>query len=136
MPLVNPPVIIQNNGTTQGAVNTLDLTTGISATVSGNVATISVSGGGGSATITQIEVDFGTAPVRTKTFTVTDASVSTTSHLVVTQSGTAATGRQADENEMDPILFSGTPGSGQFTLIANALTGPVSGKYKVNYMVG
>lgn len=135
MPLVNPPVIVQNAGTTQGAVNTLNFTGSISASVSGNVATVSVSGGG-SATIIQIEIDFGASPVRTKHFTVTDATVSAASHLMINQSGTAATGRQADENEMDPILFSGTPGSGQFTLIANALTGPVVGKYKVNYMVG
>jgi len=135
MPLVNPPVVVQNNGTTQGAVNTLNLTTGISAVVTGNVAVISVTGGG-STTITEIEIDFGTSPTRTKTFTVTDASVSTSSKIVVSQSGHAATGRQSDENEMDPILFSGTPGSGQFTLIANALTGPVAGKYRANYMVG
>lgn len=137
MPLHNPPVIIQDEGTTQGAVNTINFVgTPVTATVSGNVATVIVTGGGGSASITQIEIDFGVSPTRTKTFSITDASVSSTSNLVITQSGKAATGRQADENEMDPILFSGTPGSGQFILIANALTGPVTGKYKVNYMVG
>ncbi len=135
MPLVNPPVIIQDNGTTQGAVNTINFTGSASASVSGNVATISVSGGG-SSTVTMIQVNFGTAPVRTKTFTVTDATVTTSSRLMITQSGTAATGRQADENEMDAILFSGVPGSGQFTLIANTFTGPVTGLYNVNYIVG
>lgn len=136
MPLVNPPVIVQDNGTTQGAVNTLNFTGSISASVSGNVATISVTGGGGSATITEIEIDFGLLPTRTKTFTVIDGYVTIFSKLMINQSGHAATGRQADENEMDPILFSGTPGTGQFILIANALTGPVTGKYRVNYTVG
>jgi hypothetical protein len=91
---------------------------------------------GGSFTAYEIEIDFGSSPTRTKTFTIIDASVTPLSHLVILQSGAAPTGRQADENEMDPILFSGTPGSGQFTLIANSLTGPVTGKYKVNYAVG
>ncbi len=134
MPLNNPPVIIKDAGVTQGAVNTIDFTGTISVTVLGNVATISVTGG--STTITELEVDFGTDPVRTKNFLVIDASVFSASSLLINQSGAAATGRQADENEMDPILFSGTPTIGQFILIANALTGPVVGKYRVNYAVG
>jgi hypothetical protein len=136
MPLVNPPVIIQDEGTTQGAVNTINFVgTPVTATVSGNVATITVTSGG-SGSMTEVEIDFGSSPTRTKTFTITDAAVNTGSKLIITQSGHAATGRQADENEMDPILFSGTPASGQFILIANALTGPVAGKYRVNYTVG
>ena len=136
MPLVNPPVIIQDEGTTQGAVNTINFVgTPVTATVSGNVATVTVTSGGGGGSMTEVEIDFGTSPTRTKTFTIIDASVSTSSKLMINQSGHAATGRQADENEMDPILFSGTPGSGQFILIANALTGPVAGKYRVNYTV-
>lgn len=135
MPLYNPPVLVEDHGTPQGYVNTVNFTGSVTATTSGNVATVNITGGG-SASVTQIEVDFGTVPTRTKTFTITDASVSATSKIMIVQSGTAATGRHADENEMDPILFSGTPASGQFTLIANALTGPVAGKYKVLYIVG
>ena len=86
--------------------------------------------------ISEVEIDFGLSPIRTKTFIVVDAKVTANSKIVIVQSGHAATGRQADENEMDPILFSGTPASGQFTLIANALTGPVTGKYRVNYILG
>lgn len=86
--------------------------------------------------LTQVEVDFGSAGVRSKSFTITDASVSGTSKIIPQQAGDAPTGRQADENEMDAILFSAAPGAGQFTLFGNALNGPVSGKYKVNYMVG
>jgi hypothetical protein len=134
MPLMNPPVIIQENGTTQGAVNTVNFTTGITASVAGNIATVSATGSSNS--FTMITVNFGTLPVRTKTFIITDSNVSPTSHLIISQSGTAAPGRQSDENEMDPILFSGTPGSGQFILIANALTGPITGKYNVNYVIG
>ena len=95
-----------------------------------------MSAGGGTATITQIEIDFGTFSSTTKLFTITDASVNASSNIVATQSGTAATGRHADENEMDPIIFSATPGSGQFSLIATPMAGPVGGKFKVNYLVG
>ena len=137
MPLNNPPIIVQDEGTTQGAVNTINFTgSGVTATVSGNVATISVTSGSSSATIYQIEIDFGLSPTRSKTFTIIDSNVNAGSFLIITQSGAAATGRQADENEMDPIVFSGTPATGQFILNANALNGPVAGKYKVNYMIG
>lgn len=137
MPLYNPPVIIQDHGTTQGSVNAINfIGSSVSAIVSGNVATVNIIGVGGSASITQIEVDFGSIPTRSKTFTVIDIGVSTSSHLIVAQSGVAATGRQADENEMDPIIFAGIPASGQFTLIASALNGPIVGKYRVNYMIG
>jgi hypothetical protein len=135
MPLYNPPVIVQQNGTTQGAVNTLNITGSATATVVGNVATINVTGGG-SGSVTQIEIDFGTTPTRSKTFVITNAGITTTSKILLTQAGTAATGRQADENEMDPIIFAGIPSTGQFTLIASSLNGPVVGKYRVNYMAG
>ncbi len=133
MPLYNPPVLIQDNGTTEGAVNTLNFTGSTTAIVSGNVATINVTGG--SASVTQVEIDFGTIPTRYKTFTITNPFITALSNLIITQSGAAATGRSADENEMDPIIFSGNPTSGAFTLNAAALNGPVVGKYRVNYIV-
>jgi hypothetical protein len=125
---------IQQNGVTQGFVETINFTGSASVSVTAGVATVNVTGG--SSTFTTITVNFGTLPVRSHTFTITDSNVTTSSHLIIAQSGAAAPGRQADENEMDPILFSGTPGSGQFTLIANALTGPVVGQYNVNYAIG
>jgi hypothetical protein len=92
--------------------------------------------GGGTITITAVEIDFGSSATRTKVFTIIDSNVTLTSNLMIVQSGVAAPGRQADENEMDPILFSAYPGSGQFTLYANALEGPVSGVYTINYIIG
>jgi hypothetical protein len=44
MPLSNPPVIIQDVGVTQGAVNTINIIGSAITTVSGNVATINVTG--------------------------------------------------------------------------------------------
>jgi len=134
MPLFNL-LQIQQNGVTQGFVETINFTGSASVSVTAGVATVNVTGSG-SSSFTMITVNFGTSPVRTNTFTITDSNVTTSSHLIIAQSGTAAPGRQSDENEMDPILFSGTPGTGQFTLIANALTGPVVGQYNVNYAIG
>jgi len=135
MPLFSPPLDIKSNGTDLGPVSTIDFTTGITVSEANAVATVSdIDTGGGD--VTMVEIDFGTIPTRSKTFVVTDATITSSSHIMVTQSGTASTGRSADENEMDPITFSGTPQSGQFILIANTLNGPVVGKYRANYMVG
>jgi hypothetical protein len=92
--------------------------------------------GGAAATVTTVELDFGSTPVTSKQFTVIDGTISGTSKVVIVQSGAAATGRQADENEMDPLGVSATPGTGQMTVMAHALRGSVIGKYKFNYMVG
>lgn len=85
--------------------------------------------------IVEIEVDFGSIPTRTKVFTVVDAAVSISSHIIAVQSGNAPTGKSADEVEMDPITFAALPGSGSFKLIASTLMGPVVGKFKVNYKI-
>jgi hypothetical protein len=69
-------------------------------------------------------------------FTITNASVTTSSKIMVVQSGAAATGRQSDENEMDPLIFSAVAGTGQFTLYANSTSGPVYGLYNIYYMLG
>ncbi len=83
--------------------------------------------------ITEVEIDFGSSPMWSKSFTIIDGNVSPSSKLVATQSGSAATGRDADENEMDALILNCKPGSGQFTMNAFAFPGPVSGKYKINY---
>ena len=103
---------------------------------SGNIAIFSKTG----TTFTKVvaptktvELDFGSPGTRSKTFTVTDADVSASSVIQAWQSGSAATGRSSDENEMDQIMFRAVPGAGSFTLYATSLFGPVSGLYKVNY---
>jgi hypothetical protein len=84
----------------------------------------------------QVEVDFGTSPTNYMTFTIYDTDVSPNSLLFPTQAGNAPTGKSADENEMDPMIFSATPNAGQFTLIASTKDGPVVGNFKVNYGIG
>ena len=129
-----------NNSTTLGYVLTAD--------ASGNATWQSLGTGTGQVTnflrgdkswsgiLKQTEVDFGTDAVCEKVFTVSDAAVTTSIKVVAWQSGTAATGRQADENEMDVISFVAIPGTGQITLAARVISGfLVSGKYKVNYII-
>lgn len=84
----------------------------------------------------QVEVNFGTVPTNYKTFTVYDSDVFPSSLLFPTQAGNAPTGKSADENEMDPIIFSATPYAGYFTLIASSKDGPVVGNFKINYGIG
>ena len=91
--------------------------------------------GGGVATYTA-EIDFGPVAVREKKFSVANAAVSGVSKITAQQSGAAATGRQADENEMDLLHLRARPGTGSFTLHAACLTGRVSGKFKINYLIG
>ena len=86
-------------------------------------------------TFSEVEIDFGTVALRTKVFSITDAASTSTSKIVAVQSGKAATGRAADENEMDCIQFSVLPGTGSFSLYAYT-SSFVSGKYKVNYTIG
>jgi len=98
----------------------------------GETGTAGTNGSDGALTVSEAEIDFGTRPVCCKTFTVTDAGVSAASKIIAVQSGKAATGRDADENEMDAIVFSCVPGSGTFTLYARSFN-PVTGLYKINY---
>jgi hypothetical protein len=91
---------------------------------------------GGSTTLKSVEVNFGTHNTRYGRFTVTDAAVTTSSHIMATLAGEAATGHSADEAEMDPMLVSAIAGTGQLTLVARSLDGPVRGAYRFVYVIG
>jgi hypothetical protein len=92
--------------------------------------------GGGGGTVTEIEVDFGTKPTFNGRFSVTDAGVSGTSKVVVTESGKIATGRVASgDAEWDSIISAALPAAGSFTLFCTAQPGPVVGKRKLQYSV-
>lgn len=96
--------------------------------------TIAAAGGAG-ANWTTYELDFGSAAKFVDVETVTDAAVSASSKIMVLQSGLAATGRQADENEMDELTCRGIPASGQFSLLCSCARSVTHGKFKVAYTV-
>lgn len=93
-------------------------------------------GAGGAATVYECEVDFGSTPVQSGQFVITDAGVTPASRIVVHQSGNAPTGKDAAENEWDVLVARAFAGTGQFTLWVDCLTGTVTGRFKFNYMVG
>lgn len=83
-----------------------------------------------------VEIDFGATPTYSAVLTITDANVTTTNGIIVNQSGTAATGKSQDENEMDALDLSAVcTVNGQFTLYVTAFPGPVYGKFKINYLL-
>jgi len=97
--------------------------------------------GGGSTpttiTVTEVEIDFGTKPVPSKSFTVTDAAVSATSKITLVPSAKTATGRvNTDDMEWDGLNLAAVAGTGSFTVYAVANPGPVVGKRVINYIVG
>ena len=89
---------------------------------------------GGGSTVTEIEVDFGSSTRRSKSFTITDATVTGASKIVAYQSGNPATGRGRDDAAWDSITYAAIAGTGSFTLIAHS-TGRVKGPRNVYYTV-
>lgn len=83
----------------------------------------------------RIELDFGPVAVVEKVFTVVDASVLPASRLMMIHSGSAATGKQADEAEFDAIDCRCEPLTGSFRVYATSLLGHVFGTFKFDYAV-
>lgn len=94
------------------------------------------SGPPGTVSLTQVELDFGSAGYRSQSFTVIDSNVTGSSKIMMTQSAEAPTGKSQDENEMDMLICRAVSSSGQFTAYIDAMQGPVTGKFKFNYLLG
>ena len=82
-----------------------------------------------------VEVNFGTYPTISKTVNITDARISSTSVILATQSGKAATSKQADENEMDGLMFSCLAANGSFQLNMNCAPYRIAGNFFINYTI-
>lgn len=65
---------------------------------------------------TETEVDFGTIPVSSKKFTITNASINTNSKIIVSTSWNTATDRVGNDWEFDSCTFSAKSWSWDFTL--------------------
>ena len=92
-------------------------------------------GGGGGGTVTEVEVDFGSAPRYDAEFTITDAAISAASKVTVSESGKAATGRVAGDAQWDSISCAALPGTGVATVYAMAHPGPVVGRRILQYSI-
>ena len=108
-------VVLNNNGTK----STLDSST---------------LGGGGSATLKEVEIDFGTKPVNNKTFTITDGAIVVTNKIIVTPSPSDATGQVGNDWEVDGATFSAKANTGNITLYVNAPFS-MNGKRKIHYQI-
>jgi len=135
-------VVVSKDGSTVGTRKQINLIEGtnVSLTVADNAGSDSVdvtitSTAAGGATLTEVEVDFGTKPTTDAQFTITDASVSGTSKITVTPSGNTATGRVAGDNQWDSVMYSALAATGNFILYAVCSTGSLVGKRKVYYSI-
>lgn len=93
-------------------------------------------GGGGSASWTEVEIDFGSTPVYGAMFTITDALISGTSKVAILASGKPATGRTADDWQWDSGFFVANPATGSATCYAQFSPGPIVGKRTLQYQIG
>ena len=85
--------------------------------------------------IKQTEVDFSNTGVTSKIFTITDATVSSTSNIVATVAYTAPTGRSLDELETyNIIVYCGQAATGSFQMLVKSSDNlQLTGKFKINY---
>lgn len=131
-----PGIQLQDEGVSQGRIQILNCVgAGVACTKSGVTGTATIAGGAG-ASWTVTEINFGVDAKFVAKATVTDAAITATTKIMVLQSGIAATGRQADENEMDSITCSAIPGTGDFVLQCACQRSVTHGLFKVNYTTG
>ena len=85
----------------------------------------------------QTEVDFGSLPIYQKEFTITDASVLTTSNITASIAYEAPTGKDLDEIEMDSFnIICGQATNGTFKIIVKSIDGSyLADKFKINYSI-
>lgn len=87
--------------------------------------------------VASIEVDFGVRAKNSHVVTLAVPGLVAGRPVVAVQSGDAATGRQADENELDMYSVNARAQMGALVLNIDSIAGSVlQGKSKVNYVVG
>lgn len=109
---------VQDEGVDLTARTKINFTgAGVTATDSGVVTTVTIPGAAG-ASWTTVEANLGSSATWRGTFTITDASISSTSKVIVLQAPGPYTGKgtRADEAEMDQITCIAFPGTGSATV--------------------
>lgn len=91
-------------------------------------------GSGGSVSLTEVEIDFGTITVPITSWTITDALVSAPKKILVYLSPNPATGRVGNDWELDSGQFTALAGSGNFAL-SFVGQGKMVGKRKIYYQI-
>lgn len=82
-------------------------------------------GGGGGGSATTVETNVGSTPIAGGRFTITDAAITATSKVIVTQAPGAYTGKgtRGDEAEMDPIICVAVPATGSAIVYWRSVAG-------------
>lgn len=78
---------------------------------------------------TEIEVDFGYPPAKSKT-AVVNASVTAASRILIVQATTQPAGKGTDEHEAEPVEVSAKAQTGQYKIFAQAVSGKIGGKFR------
>lgn len=91
----------------------------------------------GATEIKQTEIDFGSVPLKMKKITVTDAAVIASNKINVIMSYDDPTDGDTDSAEwFENVVLMAKAGSGEFYIYANSPYQDLTGKLKVNYIVG
>lgn len=86
---------------------------------------------GGSSSISQATIDFGTTPINEKSFSVTDATCTTSSKIILFNAGVAHT----NENYGVQINLNYIPLNGSFTLTVDGGRELLRGQFIINYLI-
>ena len=127
------PLVIQGSGVTKTKVaRTINFT---GATVSQSVDGVTtVATPSGTFSVTETEIDFGSTPLSEKSFTITDAAITSGMKMLTSVSYAAPTGKDQDELEMDDLQLRAVAGTGNFTLYVRAADGSyLADKFKIFY---
>jgi hypothetical protein len=89
--------------------------------------------GGGSVSMTEVEIDVGTTPVLEKTVNVVDAGVLATSKILGGVANIAPTGKDLDEVEADALELKFQPQAGSININIKGLEGAIADKFKLWY---
>src|SRR5687768_11896711 len=90
---------------------------------------------GGSASITEAEIDVGAMPVAEASVAVVDAAISPTTKIIGGLAYVAPTGKDLDELECDALDIKFEPATGSMNVIIKGLEGYIEGKFKIWYMI-
>ena len=89
----------------------------------------------GASGATSTTVDFGTSPVESATFTITDARVTTGTIVHAWPHGSTASGRTDGDEEWDNLTCTARSGTGSFTLTVHCTTGSLVGNRVIAYTI-
>lgn len=94
-------------------------------------------GGSGSTSVTEVELDFGSYGSYGGTFQFSDPNATTASKIIMVASASPGTGKIFGEHEMDGFSCAAVClVDGTITASITVDPGPVVGAYKFNYMMG